>query len=112
MEEELKSLKNPTRILTILMFLAVFITAIGAEGLTQLLPGVSPVVVAGIVGVAGYAVTQYGTEKRIVRAEEMKDQEYQEEFSDIVSVDDIDDIDDIDEIDGIEDIDEMIDDDT
>lgn len=108
MEEELKSLKNPTRILTILMFLAVFITAIGAEGLTQLLPGVSPVVVAGIVGVAGYAVTQYGTEKRIVRAEELKDQEYQEELSDIASVEDIDDIDDIEDV---EDVDEMIGDD-
>ena len=81
MQEELKSLKNPTRILTIFMFLAVFISAIGADGLSQLIPGVPPVILAGIVGVAGYAVTQYGTEKRIVRAEELKDQEYQEEES-------------------------------
>ena len=109
MEEELKSLKNPTRILTIFMFLAVFVTAIGAEGLAQLLPGVSPVVIAGIVGVAGYAVTQYGTEKRIVRAEELKDQEYQEELSDIDSVEDVDDIGDIEDINV--DADEMIDDD-
>lgn len=76
--EELKSLKNPTRILTALMFLAVFIYSIGADGLSQLLPGVSPVFIAGVVSVATYAVTQYGTEKRIVRAEELKDQEYQE----------------------------------
>jgi len=75
--EELKSLKNPTRLLTILMFLAVFISAVGADGLAQLIPGIPPVVLAGIVGVAGYAVTQYGTEKRIVRAEELKDQEYE-----------------------------------
>lgn len=75
--EELKSLKNPTRLLTIFMFLAVFISAIGAEGLSQLIPGIPPVVLAGIVGVAGYAVTQYGTEMRIVRAEELKDQEYE-----------------------------------
>lgn len=81
MQEELKSLKNPTRILTILMFLAVFISAIGADGLAKLIPGASPVILAGIVGVAGYAVTQYGTEKRIVRAEELKDQEYQDEES-------------------------------
>lgn len=79
MQEELKSLKNPTRILTILMFLAVFISAVGADGLAQLIPGIPPVVLAGIVGVAGYAVTQYGTEKRVVRAEDLKDQEYQEE---------------------------------
>lgn len=76
---ELKSLKNPTRILTIFMFLAVFISAIGADGLAQILPGAPPFIIAGIVGVAAYAVTQYGTEKRIVRAEELKDQEYQEE---------------------------------
>lgn len=82
MQEELKSLKNPTRILTIIMFAAVFVTSIGAEGLSQLIPGISPVVAAGIVAIAGYAVTQYGTEKRIVRAEELKDLEYTEEESD------------------------------
>ena len=109
MQEELKSLKNPTRILTILMFLAVFISAIGADGLAQLIPGASPVLLAGIVGVAGYVVTQYGTEKRIVRAEELKDQEYQEELSDIDSVEDVDDIGDIEDINV--DADEMIDDD-
>ena len=93
MQEELKSLKNPTRILTIIMFLAVFISAIGADGLAQLVPGVPPVILAGIVGVAGYAVTQYGTEKRVVRAEDLKDQEYQEEETNV-----------------IEDVNEMIDD--
>lgn len=76
--EELKSLKNPTRILTALMFLAVFIYSVGADGLSQLLPGVSPTFIAGVVSVATYVVTQYGIEKRIVRAEELKDQEYQE----------------------------------
>lgn len=77
MNEELKSLKNPTRVLTALMFFAVFIYSIGADGLAQVLPGVPPVIIAGIVSVATYAVTQYGTEKRIVRAEELKDQEYE-----------------------------------
>ena len=79
MKEELKSLKNPTRILTIFMFLAVFFSSIGADGLSQLIPGMPPVLAAGIVGVAAYAVTQYGTERRVVRAEELKDQEYQED---------------------------------
>lgn len=77
MTEELKSLKNPTRLLTIFMFLAIFIYSVGAEGLAQALPGVPPAVIAGIVSVATYVVTQYGTEKRIVRAEELKDQEYE-----------------------------------
>lgn len=74
---ELKSLKNPTRVLTIFMFVAMFIYSIGAEGLAQLLPGVPFVVITGIVSVATFAITQYGTEKRIVRAEELKDQEYE-----------------------------------
>lgn len=79
MQEELKSLKNPTRLLTILMFLAVFISSIGADGLAKLVPGISPVVAAGTVSVAAYFIAQYGTERRIVRAEEIKDQEYNAE---------------------------------
>lgn len=82
MQEELKSLKNPTRILTIFMFLAVFISSIGADGLAQLVPGLSPVACAGIVSTCAYIIAQYGTEKRIVRAEELKDQEYQEDIED------------------------------
>lgn len=78
MNEEIKSLKNPTRVLTIVMFLAVFVSSVGADGLAQLLPGVPPVVLAGIVSVCAYAVAQYGTERRIVRAEELKDLEYEQ----------------------------------
>ena len=81
MNEELKSLKNPTRILNIFIFLAVFITSIGSDGLSSLLPGVPPVVSAGLFGLATYIVTQYGIEKRIVRAEDLKDQEYEEKTS-------------------------------
>ena len=78
MKEELKSLKNPTRILTILMFLAGFVYSIGAEGLTQILPGVPYFVVTAIVSFSTYVITQYGTERRIERAEALKDQEYAE----------------------------------
>ena len=78
MNEEIKSLKNPTRVLTIVMFLAVFVSSVGAHGLAQLLPGVPPVVLAGVVSVCAYAVAQYGTERRIVRAEELKDLEYEQ----------------------------------
>ena len=71
---ELKSLKNPTRILTILMFLAVIITSIGEEALGQALPFLPSVVITGIVGASAWAVTQYGTERRVVRAEELRDE--------------------------------------
>lgn len=84
---ELKSLKNPTRALTLVMFIAMFIYSIGAEGLAELLPGVPFVVITGIVSVATYAITQYGTEKRIVRAEELKDQEYENIIEDEMIVD-------------------------
>lgn len=73
---ELKSLKNPTRILTAIMFLAFIVYSIGAQSLAQILPFVPEAGITCIVGVATYLVTQYGTEKRIVRAEELKDQEY------------------------------------
>ena len=84
---ELKSLKNPTRALTLVMFIAMFIYSIGAEGLAELLPGVPFVVITGIVSVATYAITQYGTEKRIVRAEELKDQEYENIIEDEMVID-------------------------
>lgn len=101
--EELKSLKNPTRLLTIFMFLAVFVSSIGADGLAKVLPGVNPAFLAGIVSVCAYAVAQYGTEKRIVRAEELKDQEYQEEETEDLS-------DSIEDINLDDDIEELIDD--
>ena len=82
MNEKLKSLKNPTRILTILMFLAGFIYSLGADGLSEIIPWAPHAVVAGIVTLSTYAITQYGTEKRIVRAEELKDQEYAELMND------------------------------
>lgn len=75
MEEELKSLKNPTRILSILMFLAIIITSIGVESLSQALPFIPEATITVIVGICAWAVNQYGTEARIVRAEDIKEQE-------------------------------------
>lgn len=71
---ELKSLKNPTRILTALMFIAFIIYSIGLDGLGQALPFVPQVILTAIFGAATFAVTQYGTEKRVVRAEELRDE--------------------------------------
>ncbi len=71
---ELKSLKNPTRILTALMFIAFIVYSIGMDGLSQALPFVPEVVITMIFGAATFLVTQYGTEKRVVRAEELRDE--------------------------------------
>ena len=75
---ELKSLKNPTRILTALMFIAFIIYSIGMDGLRQALPFVPEVGLTVIFGAATWAITQYGTEKRVVRAEELKEDEFGE----------------------------------
>ena len=82
MSDELKSLKNPTRILTILMFIAVIITSIGAEALGQALPFVPQAIITGLVGGCAWAVTQYGTERRVVRAEDIKEKEVISDFED------------------------------
>lgn len=71
---ELQSLKNPTRILTALMFFAFIIYSMGTEGLSQALPGIPTWITTFLVGVATWAITQYGTERRVVRAEELRDE--------------------------------------
>lgn len=71
---ELKSLKNPTRILTALMFLCFIIYSIGMDGLNQAFPFVPQVLLTALFGAATFVVTQYGTELRVVRAEELRDE--------------------------------------
>ena len=63
MEEELKSLKNPTRILSILMFLAVIITSIGVESLSQALPFIPEATITVIVGVVVTQIVNISKEK-------------------------------------------------
>lgn len=70
---ELKSLKNPQRILSVLMFIAVFIVAIGPEALGQALPFVPQAFLVGIVSACAWAISQKGTENRVVRAEDLKE---------------------------------------
>ena len=83
---ELKSLKNPTRILTVLMFIAFIVYSMGIEGLTQALPTVPTWVLTMLVGAATYIVVQFGTEKRVVRAEELKENEI---ISDLDTITDV-----------------------
>ena len=68
---ELKSLKNPQRILSVLMFVAVFVVAVGPEALGQALPFVPQAFLVGIVAVCAWAINQKGTENRVVRAEDL-----------------------------------------
>lgn len=98
---ELQSLKNPTRILTAVMFIAFIIYSIGMDGLSQALPFVPQVIITAIFGAATFLVTQYGTEKRVVRAEEMKDAEYAEVSTESLDID-ADNVDiDMDDVDGV-----------
>lgn len=92
---ELKSLKNPTRILTALMFIAFIIYSVGLDGLRQTLPFVPEVVLTAIFGAATFAITQYGTESRVVRAEELKEKEILDNQDVVVRVEDIEDEDDV-----------------
>lgn len=71
---ELKSLKNPTRIITALAFISFIIYSIGMDGLHQIFPSAPEVLLTIVFGAATWAVTQYGTEKRVVRAEELRDE--------------------------------------
>lgn len=84
---ELKSLKTPTRILTAIMFISFIICSIGIDGLHEILPFASQTTLTIIVGAATWAITQYGTEKRVVRAEELIDDSYSSEETNFDLVD-------------------------
>ena len=81
---KIQSLKNPTRILTLVMALCTIIYALGETQLSQMLPHAPTWLITILVVGAGYVVTQYGTEHRVVRAEDIKEQQVLSE----VAVDD------------------------
>lgn len=72
---EIQSLKSKQRILAILMFIATCITALGSEQLTQLLPWASTATITILVTGSAWLISQYGTEVRVVRAEDKKEAE-------------------------------------
>lgn len=79
--EELQSLKNPQRITAAAMFLAVFISAIGPEALGQALPFVPQVIFTGLVTACTWYITQNKVESRVVRAEQIKEEEMNANFN-------------------------------
>lgn len=87
---ELKSLKNPTRILTAIMFISFIICSIGIDGLRDIMPFASQTTLMIIVGAATWFITQYGTEKRVARAEELVNNSYISEETNFDLVDEND----------------------
>lgn len=77
---DLQSLKNPQRITAIVMFLAVFVTAIGPEALGQTLPFIPQAIITGLVTACAWFIAQNKVENRVVRAEELKVQEMQDDI--------------------------------
>ena len=84
---DLKSLKNPQRITAIVMFLAVFVTAIGPEALGQTLPFIPQAIITGLVTACAWFIAQNKVENRVVRAEEIKVQEIQDDIVSTVDED-------------------------
>ena len=67
---KMKSYKNISRIVTVLSFIAIFIVT-NKDFLIGSVPVEYQVLVQLIVLVAGFFVTQFSEEKRVVRAEEL-----------------------------------------
>lgn len=71
-----ESYKTKSKIATAISFIAAFITYIGKDGLTQILPEELAYLAPIIVLFAGYLVTQLTENKRVIVAEELIREEY------------------------------------
>lgn len=78
---DIKSLKNPTRLLTLIMAISSIIYALGETQMSQMFPQAPTWLITILVVGAGYIVTQYGTEHRVVRAENLKEQQILEDIA-------------------------------
>ena len=83
MQEELKSYKPYARLVTIISALIIIVAGLDASQVIQLFPEYASQINT-ILFIAGLLAPAIAQEKRIVRAEELKDQEYQEEEVKIV----------------------------
>lgn len=77
---DLQSLKKEQRILSVLMFLAVFVVAIGPEALGQALPFLPQATLVGLVSACAWFINYQKTESRVVRAEDIKENQIINEF--------------------------------
>ena len=88
----MESYKNKSKIATIIAFLAGFIAYIGKDGLAQIIPEEYAAIIPVIVFIAGYILTQSTENKRVVVAEQLVRDEYEDDYAPtddgIVGVDD------------------------
>lgn len=76
--EELQSYKPYARLVTILSAIIIIVAGLDASKVIELFPAYADQINT-ILMIAGLIAPAIAQEKRIVRAEELKDQEYQEE---------------------------------
>ena len=67
----MESLKNFSRITNIIVFIAGFISYIGADGLKGIIPAEYQYLIPFIVMTAGYILVQLSEDARVIRAEEL-----------------------------------------
>ena len=67
----MESLKNFSRITNIIVFIAGFISYIGADGLKGIIPAEYQYIIPFIVMTAGYILVQLSEDARVIRAEEL-----------------------------------------
>ena len=67
----MESLKNFSRITNIIVFIAGFISYIGADGLKGIIPAEYQYLIPFIVMTAGYLLVQLSEDARVTRAEEL-----------------------------------------
>lgn len=71
-----ESYKTKSKIATAISFVAAFITYIGQDGLSQIIPTEYAKLIPLIVLVAGYIVTQSTENKRVEVAEQLQSEKY------------------------------------
>ena len=67
----MESLKNYSRAVNIIVFIAGFISYIGADGLKGIIPPEYQYIIPFIVMTAGYILVQLSEDARVIRAEEL-----------------------------------------
>lgn len=67
----MESLKNYSRITNIIVFIAGFVSYIGADGLKGIIPAEYQYLIPFIVMTAGYLLVQLSEDARVTRAEEL-----------------------------------------
>ena len=76
-----ESYRFKSKLSNVLVFVFTFITFIGVDGLTGVLPVEYKFLASGIVAFAGWYVVQYTEDTRVSRAEELVHDEYKQDLN-------------------------------